>query len=292
MALKKWTKEEEDLLKEFYPVTKLENMVNYIPKRSTGAIRTMATNLKVTKAVGFGKTKKWTDEDFVFLKKNYSNTENYILMEYFNCSEKSLYSAASKIGLKKTAEHISKVCGRVLKEVGKDTRFSKGHISFNTGKKQEEYMSEDAIERTTKTRFKKGQKPHNTVEVGFERITKDGYIEVKVGDFKNTSKNFKLKHRLIWEEIKGPVPEGFQVRFIDGNKKNLEFSNLKLVSLSESLKINSMSDSSILKRFLNIKNQLEVDKIINDFPAIIEVKRNTIKLNQKLKTDERQTSVI
>ena len=44
--------------------------------------------------------------------------------------------------------------------------FSKGHVSHNKGKKQHEFMSADAIERTKATRFKKGDEPHNTKHDG------------------------------------------------------------------------------------------------------------------------------
>lgn len=293
MALNEWSEEEISLLNQYYPTTRLDNMVKYLPIRTPKAIRSKASALKILKAVGFGKTKKWTSEDLEYLRKHYSNTENHILMDYFDCSLKSLYSAAKKIEVKKSPEYISKICGVVLREVGKNTRFSKGSIPVNKGKKQVEYMSEESIKKTCKTRFKKGDKPHNIVEVGSERITKDGYFEVKVGDFTNdASRNFKLKHRIIWEQYYGEIPDKFQVRFKDGNKMNFDIDNLILVSLSESLKINSMSDSSIAKRFLSIKDPNELEKVINDFPSIIEVKRNIIKLSQKLKKDDRKTSTI
>ena len=40
-------------------------------------------------------------------------------------------------------------------------------------------MTPEAIERTKATRFKKGDKPGNHRKVGSERITVDGYIEIK-----------------------------------------------------------------------------------------------------------------
>ena len=53
-----------------------------------------------------------------------------------------------------------------LVEYGKPYRFKKGEPSPNKGKRQCEFMSASAIEKTKPTRFKKGQTPHNHRPVG------------------------------------------------------------------------------------------------------------------------------
>lgn len=283
-----WTVDEENLLRSIYPSSNSKSLDAAFPNRSLHAIKTRATKLKLLKAVGCGKKKKWSAEEIEYLKIHYPVTENKVLMGLFNCSEKSLYSAASVNGLKKTDQYISEKFGAILKRVGAASRFKKGNVSFNKGKKQSEYMTAEAIDKTAATRFKTGQKPHNTVEVGFERITKDGYIEVKIGDFQNSADNFKLKHRLVWEENNGPVPEGFQVRFIDGNRRNFELSNLKLMSFEESLQSNTVCDTSIVKRFLGVKEPEMVQKIIQENPGVISLKRNSLRLNKQIKQHERK----
>jgi hypothetical protein len=285
MALKKWNKEEEELLSELYPISSKEDLIKAIPGKTFGAIRTRAAKLKLLKAVGFGKKKTWKQSELHILKKLYSETPNSELLEKFDCSSKSLYSAANKLGLKKTSEYMSKTFGPILKRVGESTRYSKGSIPANKGKKWNEFMSLESQENARKTTFKKGNKPHNTVEVGFERITKDGYIEVKVGDFDDSTLNFRLKHRLVWEQYFGEVPANHQVRFIDENKRNFAIENLKLVSLADSLRMNSMCDDSVIKRFLGIKNPEIIEKIKKENPSLIQLKRNEIKLNQKIKNN-------
>jgi hypothetical protein len=287
-----WTKEQEQLLRDFFPTSSKKKMEEIIPGRTYEAMRSYANKFGIKKAVGFGAKKKWNNTELAFLKDNYANTENSLLCAKFNCSEKSLYSAANKLNVKKSAEHISKTCGDVLKVVGVDTRFKKGDVPKNKGKKWDEFMTVEGQKNARKTTFKKGIVPHNTVAVGHERITRDGYVEVKVGDFKDSTNNFKLKHRLIWESVNGPVPANHQVRFIDGNIRNFDIDNLKLVSLSESLKINAMSDSSVVKRFLGIKDQHLVDEIIQNHNGIIDLKRNALKLNQQINKNERKTKVI
>lgn len=40
-------------------------------------------------------------------------------------------------------------------------------------------------------------------------------------------------HRRIWEQKNGPIPEGFHIHHIDGNKENNDISNLECISKGE-----------------------------------------------------------
>ena len=84
--------------------------------------------------------------------------------------------------------------------------------------------------------FRKGQVPHNWRSVGSERINADGYVEVKIRE----PKTRKAKHRLIWEEHYGPVPANHVVIFKDGDKLNLDITNLALVSRSVHARLNQL----------------------------------------------------
>lgn len=119
--------------------------------------------------------------------------------------------------------------------------FVKGQKSWNKGRPQREWMSDEAIERTKGTRFKKGRLPHNTREVGEERLTKDGYVQVHVRQHKKEKLNdqWVLKQRLVWEQAHGmPVPEGCKVIFCDGDKTNFDPANLMLVTHEELMRMN------------------------------------------------------
>ena len=113
-------------------------------------------------------------------------------------------------------------------------RFQKGQIPFNKGKKGW------SAPGTEKTRFKKGHLPHNTKPLGYERVTKDGYIEVKIAERPNRQtgeKNFRPKHHIVWEAANGPVPKGYIVIFLDGDPLNCALENLALVSRAEHLQL-------------------------------------------------------
>ena len=113
-------------------------------------------------------------------------------------------------------------------------QFKKGNIAHNKGKKQIEYMSQESIEKTKETRFKKGNKPKNYRPVGSERITKDGYIEVKVAD----PNKWETKNKIIYKQYYGDIPKGHKVIYADGNKLNNDINNLILVSDNEELIMN------------------------------------------------------
>lgn len=92
-----------------------------------------------------------------------------------------------------------------------------------------------------KTWFKPGCTPHNLKPIGYERVTQDGYIEVKVRMKKsrpNCNDNFVPKHRLIWEQANGPLPPGYVVIFKDGNKRNFALDNLAAITKKERLDMN------------------------------------------------------
>lgn len=64
--------------------------------------------------------------------------------------------------------------------------------------------------------------------VGGERITKNNRVQIK-----DSTNRWHLKHRMVWEAAHGPIPKGFQIRFIDGNPQNCQLENLTLFKLQK-----------------------------------------------------------
>lgn len=106
-------------------------------------------------------------------------------------------------------------------------QFGKGHIPFNKGTK--------GIMKANKTSFKKGNIPKNYKPIGYERINKDGYIEIKI----KGPNVFVLKHRYLYEQKYGKIPKGYKLIFADKNKQNLDINNLLLVTDAEELIMNN-----------------------------------------------------
>ena len=114
-------------------------------------------------------------------------------------------------------------------------RFEKGHESHNKGRKGWSAPGTEA------TRFKSGNLPHNIKPIGWERKGADGYVYVKVRmrpSRPDCNDNFVAKHRLIWEEAHGPIPDGHVVIFKDGDRGNFALDNLALVSKAENQILN------------------------------------------------------
>lgn len=112
--------------------------------------------------------------------------------------------------------------------------FKKGHVPHNKGKHM------PTVGRMAETQYKKGNLPHNTKPIGYERVTKDGYTEVKIAmrpSSPSNNDNFKLKHVLAWEQHHGTVPAGYIVIFKDSNKQNFDIDNLALVTRAEHLEL-------------------------------------------------------
>lgn len=123
-----------------------------------------------------------------------------------------------------TSLTINQIAGELKRlglKNGRQTRFYKGQRSWNEGRK--------GIRMSPHTEFKAGHMPHNHKPVGTERISKDGYLEVKVAE----SKKWMGKHRIVWEQHNGPVPKGHVVVFADSDKMNFCPDNLILVSRAE-----------------------------------------------------------
>ena len=115
---------------------------------------------------------------------------------------------------------------------GRTGFFPKGHTPFNKGVK--------GAGGWEPMQFKKGNKPHNWVPLGSERITKDGYIQVKVDEGK-FQHNWRGKHILVWEEHNGPLPNGHVVIFGDGDNRNFEPANLLLISRKQLVRLNQLN---------------------------------------------------
>ena len=150
-----------------------------------------------------------------------------------------------KFGFDYTHHQIKGAITRNKLNTGRTGRFEKGRATWNKGTK--------GLTKANVTSFKKGQKSHNYKPVGSERITKDGYCEIKVSD---TGRRWRPKHVLIYEKHHGKVPKGSAVIFLDGDKRNFDIDNLYLVTRSQLAMLNKNSliqkDADLTKTAINV----------------------------------------
>lgn len=168
----------------------------------------------------------WTDEMKNFVFNNYKGITTVELAERFN----------AKFGTNLSWTSFRGFLSRYKLSNGVDTKFKKGHIPFNKGKKIEHIHP-----NSKKTQFKSGHKPKNWCPIGTERIDKEGYVYVKVNDLPKVKKkvNWKQKSHIVWEQTHGKkIPQGSKIMYLDGNKQNLDPNNLELITYGESAALN------------------------------------------------------
>lgn len=163
---------------------------------------------------------KYTDEMKQFILDNYKGRYNQELADLFN----------QKFNTNITSRTIKSYKANNKLNSGLTGKFRKGQTPHNKGKK----MPKEVYEKVKHTMFAKGNVPPNHRPVGSERISKDGYIEVKVAE----PNKWRLKQRVVYEETKGKIPEGCPIIFLDGNKRNFDIDNLRCITQSELLYLN------------------------------------------------------
>ena len=170
---------------------------------------------------------RWTADEDAIMISEFPNRNTLSICEQLGRSYQSVASRASgvlKIN-KSEAFNKSPLAGKL--QVGHNkylaTRYKKGQPSKNKGQKQHPNNTAACM----RFRFVTGQVPHNFKPEGFERLSRDGYVEIKQDG------RFHFKHRLIWEAANGIKPKGMVFYFIDRNKQNLKLDNIGIISSAD-----------------------------------------------------------
>ena len=113
-------------------------------------------------------------------------------------------------------------------KTGRTGHFAKGQAPANKGKRCPEGVG-GRHPNARRTQFKKGDRPHTYRGPGHESICpKDGYVIMVVAEtnpWSGAETRPVHKHRYLWEQINGPVPEGFVLKCLDGDKTNTDHAN-------------------------------------------------------------------
>lgn len=120
-------------------------------------------------------------------------------------------------------------------ESGRTGQFKKGGKPWNSGTKGQ------GLTNANSGSFKKGNIPATIRPLYSERKNKDKLTEIKVPiphPGKKTETQFMPKQRWIYEQHFGPIPDGYVVSFIDGNRENFSPDNMMLISRAELIKLN------------------------------------------------------
>ena len=180
---------------------------------------------------------KWSDEEKEYLSEITPGRHYKEILEMMN----------DKFEYQFTYEQVKSAIIRFNLKTGFNGRFEKGHVPANKGTK--------GIMKPNKTSFKKGNVNWAKKPIGSERVSVDGYTEIKVAG----SKRWRLKHRVMYEKYHNVVLNPKQlVIFADGDKSNMSKENLLLVDNNQLLILNQNGlineNRELTKTGLNIAN--------------------------------------
>lgn len=163
------------------------------------------------------KVHKYTNEEREYMKEIAYGKHIYEITKLFN----------ERFNLKLKDSQIKAYMKRFKIKTGFTGRFNEDRSKAKVWEKGEYPKG------CEKTWFKKGNIPYNYAPLGTERITVDGYTEVKVKD----PDLWKFKQRIIYEKEYGTIPHECLISFLDGDKTNFNIDNLICLTKEQSLEL-------------------------------------------------------
>ena len=145
----------------------------------------------------------------------------------------AIYKRCWHLKLSKSPEFLaSAASGRLDGIKGMATRFKPGHATWTQGRL--------GIRLAQHTEFKPGHRPKNAVPVGTVVMATIGFQKIKLAE----PHHWCLLHHFEWMRVNGPIPEGHNLQFIDGNHLNCAVDNLRMVSRAAIMKTNSIHSTT------------------------------------------------
>lgn len=186
----------------------------------------------------------WTDAERAEVIRRYPNELTSVIAADMGRTEQQVYYAAHKMGLKKSPEFLSSQLSTQFKTGHAPTQFKPGMVPWNKGIAG----STGNHPNTQRTQFKAGRRPEearNYRPVGSVRVTRDGYLERKVTDDTSVypARRWVAVHRLVWEEVNGPMPKGYVVVFKPGmastDPDEITIDRVELITRAELMRRNT-----------------------------------------------------
>ncbi|TDT90771.1 HNH endonuclease [Pseudodesulfovibrio indicus] len=225
----------------------------------------------------------YSDEQLAFLRDNFKTMTVPQLTKAFNIkyklrkSEMSIHSLLNYYrftgkGRVDPSKYLR--CSRYTKEQKEFLREGYRSMDFHTltaafNDQFGENRSELAIQGAVKSHGLYGEREPGmrlnwTKEIGAERICPTtGFVVLKVSQpnpYRGGQTMQRHKHRAIWEDANGPVPEGYCLRFLDGDKLNCTLENIDLFTRTESLFMSLLKHDSAppeLRRTIRLTAKLK-----------------------------------
>lgn len=206
---------------------------------------------------------EWNKRDVKKLVRLYPDHTAIECAQILGCKVSRIYAKAAVLGLTKSESFKQSDKSKRI-QTGKQspamiaTRFKAGHDSWNKGTKGITGVQEAC----RATQFKPGRRAedsHNYQPIGAERITKDGYIERKVSDDSSLvpARRWQFVHRIVWEQANGPVPDGYCLRFVNGDKTDTRLENIECISRADNARRTVASIPPEIKKLNQLRGALQ-----------------------------------
>lgn len=173
------------------------------------------------------------------MKRFYADIPTREIAEKLGRSVNSVWNEAHQLGLHKSVQCIAEMARVVSQKPnhgGRVFQFQKGIVPHNKGVRRPGW----AAGRMKETQFKKGHCPQTWKPLYSTRLSKEGYLQMKMSDTGYPPRDWVAVHTLIWEDKRGPVPPGYALAFKDGNKAHITLRNLELIARSELMRRNTI----------------------------------------------------
>jgi hypothetical protein len=249
-----WTADEDTFLRNNYKRMTARTIAERLG-RTYMATQTRADTLGLVKRlrmkVGYTQH-KWTQEELDYIKENFQEFTCDELADHIGVTTGSLRNQVKKLKLTKTPESLLKIYARVENS----GQFKAGEPPLNT-------LADHEI--TVRTQYSTG------VKTKFIRLSLNKWLPL---------------HQYNWSQAGNDVPEGYVLRFIDGDRMNCDVSNLRLIQRGPHSR-----DESAAAPTPKTKDQRRAAKRLADSLAKAEAQSAVLQQRQadkKAKADERR----
>ncbi|MFO0414923.1 MAG: HNH endonuclease signature motif containing protein [Pseudomonadota bacterium] len=212
---KRYTKQEIDFIK----ANALKLTTEQIAQQLNRTVPGIAFKIKTLKINRRPTIKRWTADEISLLNQIHKSYTRQDLAEIFKCSYEQMVACLKNRKL----------------STGRDTRFKKGHIPPQKGKKIPLSKMPAAFQQKV---FKKGNVPHNTktdLHVSVRNMKGRNYKWIRI-----SKDNWQLYNRYVWQQHHGSIPDNMLVAFKDGNTLNCNIENLYLETVEQHMQRNTI----------------------------------------------------